>query len=138
MAKKMTRKEALELMLEATREGFESDEMVEAREVVEKMIASIEKQAKRPKTPSKAAIENEKLADNLVGEMVGYGKPVDTKWITEHVQFILTTQKATAVCKVAMAKGDIVRVVDEKKHVWYHLPEQKLTVGAFHETPLIF
>ena len=123
MTKKMTRKEALELMLEITREGFEAEEVQEAREVITKMIASIKKQSERPRTTSKARIQNEKLADDLVGEMVGHGEPVTTKWITEHVKFITTSQKATAVCKVAIEKGDIIRTVDEKKQVWYALAE---------------
>ena len=130
--KKMTRKEALNTLIEVAAEwksqNFADDDLAcahieKAIEVANKMLASIEKQANRPKTPSKASIENDKLADNLVGEMVAYGEPVDTKWITEHVQYVLTSQKATAVAKVAIAKGDIVRTVDEKKHVWYSLAE---------------
>lgn len=128
--KKMTRKEALEaaiyLVKLAADETINTDNAAnwgEVAEVLEKMHASIEKQSKRPRGTSRARIENEKLADNLVGEMVAYGKPVNTKWITEHVQYILTPQKATAVCKVAMDKGDIIRTVDEKKKVWYSLAE---------------
>lgn len=120
--KKMTRKEALEIAIE--RFNPDADKVdAEVVKVFRKMLASIEKQSKRPRGTSRARVENEKLADNLVGEMVAYGKPVNTKWITEHVQYILTPQKATAVCKVAMDKGDIIRTVDEKKKVWYSLAE---------------
>lgn len=123
MAKKMTRKQALELMLELTREGFEAEEVQEAREVIKKMLASIDKQNNKPKTPSKTRLENEKLADDLVGEMVAIDKPVDNKWITEHVKFVTNSQKANVIVKIAIEKGDIVREVDEKKHVWYRLAE---------------
>lgn len=123
MTKKMTRKQALELMLELTREGFEAEEVQEAREVIKKMLISIDKQSNKPKTPSKTRLENEKLADNLVGEMVAIDKPVDNKWITEHVKFVTNSQKANVIVKIAIEKGDIVREVDEKKHVWYRLAE---------------
>lgn len=130
MTKKMTRKEALEaaiyLVKLAADETINTDNATnwkEAAEVLEKMVASIKKQSERPRTTSKARIQNEKLADDLVGEMVGHGEPVTTKWITEHVKFITTSQKATAVCKVAIEKGDIIRTVDEKKQVWYVLAE---------------
>lgn len=119
--KKITRKEALEFAIDAINEAF--DDCDEYIEVIEKMIASIDKQAKRPRGTSKARLENEKLLDNLVGEMVACGEPVNTKWITEHVQFIMTPQKATAVCKLGIEKGEIVRTVDDKKKVWYSLPE---------------
>ena len=124
--KKMTRKKALENVLGWIADGYiPSDEATveEVQGILEKMAASIEKQSKRPRGVSRTRIENEKLADNLVGEMVAYGKPVNTKWITEHVRYILNSQKATAVCKVAMDKGDIIRTVDEKKKVWYSLAE---------------
>lgn len=131
MTKKMTRKQALELAIRmfkeheyGANETFMTElEGVPAVEVLNKMLISIDKQSNKPKTPSKARLENEKLADNLVGEMVAIDKPVDTKWITEHVRFVTNSQKANAVVKIAMEKGDIVREVDEKKHVWYRLAE---------------
>lgn len=46
--KKMTRKEALTIVLDATREGFEAEEMVEAREVLGKMLEQISKPRPRP------------------------------------------------------------------------------------------
>lgn len=128
----MTRKEALHTLIEIAEEwrsqNFEDDELAgshteEAIAVAQKMIASIEKQSNKPKTPSKTRLENEKLADDLVGEMVAIDKPVDTKWITEHVRFVTNSQKANAVVKIAIEKGDIVREMDEKKHVWYRLAE---------------
>ena len=130
--KKMTRKEALNTLIEVATEwksqNFTDDDLActnieKAIEVANKMLASIEKQSNKPKTPSKTRLENEKLADDLVGEMVAIDKPVDTKWITEHVRFVTNSQKANAVVKIAIEKGDIVREVDEKKHVWYRLAE---------------
>lgn len=129
MTKKMTRKQALEDVIEIvnTMVEWETDEDIktwdEIQTVLRKMLTSIDKQSNKPKTPSKTRLENEKLADNLVGEMVAIDKPVDTKWITEHVKFVTSSQKANAVVKIAIEKGDIVREVDEKKHVWYKLAE---------------
>ena len=123
--KKMTRREALTNVVMHLHdcENYANEDWHEEIEVLNKMIASIDKQAKRPRGTSRARLENEKLADDLVGEMVGYGKPVNTKWITEHVKYILTPQKATAVCKLAIEKGEIIRTVDDKKKVWYSLSE---------------
>ena len=127
MADKMTRKEALEFAIDNIVANCGDDLKKcggdKAIEVIERMIASIDKQANRPKGTSKARLINEKLADDLVGAMVAYDAPVNTKWITEHVKFVTTSQKANAVVKVAIEKGDIVRTVDEKKHVWYRLAE---------------
>jgi len=127
MAKKMTRKEALEFAIDNIIANCGDDLAKcggeEAIEVINKMLTSIEKQSNRPKGTSKTRLENEKLADDLVGEMVAVDHPVSTKWITEHVRYVTTPQKATAVCKVAVERGDIIRTVDDKKKVWYSLAE---------------
>lgn len=124
MTKKMTRKQALVNVITFLNDNEQfGDDWTEEIEVLQKMLASIDKQSNKPKTPSKTRLENEKLADDLVGEMVAIDKPVDNKWITEHVKFVTNSQKANVIVKIAIEKGDIVREVDEKKHVWYRLAE---------------
>lgn len=124
MANKMTRAEALTNVIVFLRENEQfGDDWSEEIEVLDKMLTSINKQKTRPKTPSKTRLENERLADNLVGEMVAVDKPVNTKWITEHVKFITNSQKANVIVKIAIEKGDIIRFEDDKKKVWYKLAE---------------
>ena len=124
MAKKMTRKEALELMLEITREGFEADDVQEARKVLRKMIASIDKQAARPKTKSSARLQNENHAKVFIAKL--QEKPTgflaSAKWMSENIPFVMTSQKAVAVAKIAEEWGAITRVV-EGKRTYYVLNE---------------
>lgn len=112
--KKMTRVEALNVVLEATREGFEAEEMMEAREVLTKMVEQLSKPRKKAEGPSKARLQNEALAHQVADAIATKGEPVSTKWITEHVSGILTPQKATAVCRVALDLGLIERQKDGK------------------------
>lgn len=120
--KKMTRVEALNLVLEATREGFEAEEMVEAREVLQKMVEQLSKPRKRADGPSKARLNNERLAHAVAEAIAAKGEPVSSKWIAEHVNGILTPQKVTAVAKVGAELGLIVKVVDGR-NVTYTVAE---------------
>ena len=110
--KKMTRKEALENVFGWIADGYiPSDEATveEVREVLDKMYASITKPRVKSNAPSKARIENEKLAAAAVEAIREHGEPVTCKWITEHVRGILTPQKATAVMKLAIDAGEVTR-----------------------------
>lgn len=114
--KKMTRKEALEaaiyLVKLAADETINTDNAAnwnEAAEVLGKMYASITKPRVKSNAPSKARIENEKLAAAAVEAIREHGEPVTCKWITEHVRGILTPQKATAVMKLAIDAGEVTR-----------------------------
>lgn len=90
----------------------------EEREVLEKMHASITKPRVKPEGPTKGQLENINLAKALETAMREYGEPVTTKWITEHVNGIMTSQKAVAVCKVA----NVVRFY-EGRQCYYRLAE---------------
>lgn len=105
--KKMTRVEALNIALETV-------ENAEAREVLTKMIEQLQKPRKKAEGPSKARVQNEALAYQVADAIAAKGEPVNTKWITEHVSGILTPQKATAVCRVALDLGLIERQKDGK------------------------
>ena len=82
----ITRAQALEFAIQIVQE-HEGD--CEAVEVLGKMLASITKP--RPKTdePSRAAKENARLAAEVLNTLPK-GEAVTAKWITEHVNGIMT------------------------------------------------
>ena len=112
--KKMTRVEALNVVLEATREGFEAEEMVEARKVLTKMVEQLSKPRKKAEGPSKARRDNERLARDMVTAIALHGDKVTPKWVTEHINGIMTPQKAVAVAKVAEELGLIAKTKEGK------------------------
>lgn len=108
--KKMTRKEALEVMLDVTREGFEAAEVQEARAILAHMIEQIDKQAARPKSKSSARVQNEPMAREFIRQLQELNEPVNAKWMTEHIKFCLTSQKAVAIAKIAIDWGAVEKV----------------------------
>ena len=106
----VTRKSALEFCMELP----EVKANPEVAEVLGKMYASITKPRTKSDAPSKARILNESLATAAVAAIREHGEPVSTKWITEHVNGILTPQKATAVMKLAIERGEVTREKDGK------------------------
>lgn len=102
----MTRAEALQNAIAL----FPSD--APEVEVLDKMIQSITKPRKKSDAPSKARVENEKLAQDMRDAIQRNGSPVNAKWITEHVRGIMTTQKAAAVARVGVELGIINKIVD--------------------------
>lgn len=113
--KKMTRVEALNIALETV-------ENVEAREVLKKMVEQLSKPRKKNEGPSKAHRENEKLAAEMVAAITEKGEPVTSKWVCEHVRFITTPQKCTAVARIAIENGELVRI-KEGKVITYAVPD---------------
>lgn len=113
--KKMTRKEALEIAIAAV-------ENEEATEVLSKMLEQVSKPRKRAEGPSKARRENERLLADVISAIEDKGEPVTSKWITEHVRGLLTPQKVTAVAKIGIENGSLVRN-KEGKTVTYSIPE---------------
>ncbi len=113
--KKMTRVEALNIAIAAV-------ENEEAREVLGKMVEQLSKPRKRAEGPTKARRENEKLAHEMAEAIAAHGEPVTSKWVCEHVRFITTPQKCTAVGKVAIDLG-LVEKTKEGKAVYYSVPE---------------
>lgn len=82
----------------------------EVVEVLAKMRESLAKPRKKSDAPSKARVENLALVDAAcaaIGDNV-----VTPKWLTEHVNGILTTQKAAAVMRLGVEVGKIEKVVD--------------------------
>lgn len=88
-------------------------------EVAQKMLASLNK--KPEKKPSKAALDNERLAHE-VALIMPEDEPVLTSWIMEHVKGITTPQKCTAVMRVLVNKGRVEKVPNfQKGYVGYKL-----------------
>lgn len=120
MAKKMTRKEALEHAIkfitdECDAAGVWEDYDREAVSTLCNMIEQIDKQAARPKTKSTARIENERMAREFIPMLRELGKPVSAKWMTEHIRYCSSPQKAVQVAKIAEEWGAIKRVTIKKR-----------------------
>ena len=117
MTKKMTRREALTNVLVFLNEDevYGRDNWIEEIAILEKMIEQIDKQAARPKGKSNARMENERMAREFIEVLRDYGKPVSAKWMTEHVRYCLSPQKAVQVAKIAEEWGAIERVTIKKR-----------------------
>ncbi len=130
MTKKVTRKQALEDVIEIvnTMIEWENDEDMEEwnniQTVLKNMIAQIDKQAARPKTKSSARIQNENLARAFISQLKEKpaGFLASAKWMSENIPFVMTSQKANAVAKVAI-EWDAIKRVEEDKKVYYVLNE---------------
>lgn len=92
----------------------------EEHEVLSKMYASITAPRKKSDEPTKTQLLNQNLAAKLVECMREYGEPVDSKWVMNHVNGILTPQKAVAVIKAA---DDQIIKFYEGRNVFYKLAQ---------------
>lgn len=108
----MTRAQALEIAIAAVQND-------EAKTVLEKMHAQVTKPRKKSDAPSKVRLQNEALANAAV-ELMNGQESVTTKWLCEHVKGLLTPQKATAVMRIAVDDGRVIRN-KEGKQVTYSL-----------------
>ena len=130
MTKKMTRREALTNVVVFLRDNEQfGDDWSEEIEILDKMIASLDKQASRPKGKTSARIENEAFARQFIAKLSERTKqtPVNATWIAENVPFVRSSQKATHVAKIAVEWGAVSEIT-EKKRTYYVLNE-------FFETP---
>ena len=103
--KEMTRAQALVFAMEVI-EDHEGE--CEALGVLRKMHEQITKPRKKSGAPSKARILNEGLAAKCYEAMEGQ-ENVTTKWLMEHVNGLLTPQKTTAVMKILVDNGQVVK-----------------------------
>ena len=126
--KKMTREEALVFAIDHMRDDALEDpsgeftDVAEASAVLQKMLASIQKQKNRPRSKSSARITNEPIAREFVKKLAAADEPVNAKWMTYNVRFCTTPQKAVAVAKIAEEWGAIERV-SIKNRTFYSLVE---------------
>lgn len=94
--------------------AIEHIDNAEVIEVLTKMHEQLTKPRKRSDAPTKTQIMNANLAKAAIEAIKAHGEPVTTKWITEHVNGILTPQKCTAVMKIAIESGEITKEKDGK------------------------
>jgi len=118
--KKMTRKQALELATSALQnfESYSGDaNLDEAVEVLNKMIASIDKQANRPKSKTSARIQNENYARQLIEKLAETHRtePFNATWIAEQIPFVSSSQRGYHVAKIAIEWGAIEEVTIKKR-----------------------
>lgn len=104
----ITRADALTIAIERVAD------LPEVAEVLNKMLTSITKPRTKSTGPSKTRKDNERLAHELAAAIPD-GEGVTAKWVTEHVQGVLTTQKAAAVARVGVELGLICKIVDGRK-----------------------
>ena len=104
--KKMTRRDVLNAVMSHNWDVLQTES---AREVVGKMLASIEKQANKPKSEKTSArIQNEAYARELVSKMPN--EPFTAKWISKNVRFVGSPQRAVHVAKIAEEWGALTSV----------------------------
>ena len=72
-------------------------------------VAAKPRKSKEDKTPSKAQLANIAMAQEAVAKMREYGEPVSSKWIMENVRYVTSTQKVTAIMRVALKNGWVVK-----------------------------
>ena len=109
--KEMTRAQALSAVIGWIADGYiPADEQTveEVETVLKKMHAQVTKPRKKSDTPSKARILNESLAAKCYEAMEGQ-EGVTNKWLIEHVNGIMTPQKCTAVMKILVDAGQVVK-----------------------------
>jgi len=133
MTKKMTRKEALTTLIEIAEEwksqnfatdSFSGQHTEEAIEIAHKMIASIDKQAARPKSKTSARIQNENFAKQLILKLreMDDPKPFNATWIAENIPYVMSSQRGYHVAKIAIEWGALEEVTI-KKRTFYQFVE---------------
>jgi len=121
----MTRKDALNACIRLAKEqSVVDDSWNEVAEVLAKMVASIEKQADKPKGKTTARIQNESYAREFIAKLTELepGTPVNAKWIADNVRFVSSPQRGTHVAKIAEEWGAI-STVSVKNRTYYVLNE---------------
>ena len=120
--KKMTRAQAIEFAIDNIAANcmgdMEKTGANEAIEILEKMHAQITKPRKKSDAPTKTQILNANLAEKCFEAISEKGEAVTSKWICEHVNGIMTPQKCTAVMRLLVNDGRIVKSKDGKAVVY--------------------
>jgi len=105
---KMTKKVALNVAIEAIGETN-----AEAVEVLENMIAQLEKRASAPKKPTKKQVENVAVKEAIVTALKGAEAPMSAKAVGEALE--ITTQRASALLTQLKNEGAVVRTEEKGK-----------------------
>lgn len=113
--KKMTRAEALAYAIAHV-------DNAEVVEVLTKMHEQVTKPRKKSDAPTKTQILNRGLAEKCYEAIAAKGEAVSSKWLIEHVNGLLTPQKTTAVMRILIEDGRIIRN-KEGKNISYSIAE---------------
>ena len=106
--KEMTRAQALEFAMKLIEDTSDAPEYVAAHEVLDKMHAQVTKPRKKSDAPTKTQIINANLAEKCYTAMEGQ-ENVTSKWLIEHVNGLITSQKVTAVMKILVESGKVAK-----------------------------
>jgi hypothetical protein len=114
MAEKITRKMFVSAALACDVELLATPEY---QAVGEKMLASITKQAERPKGKTSARIQNESYARELCRLLADSPteEVVNAKWIADHVRGVMTSQRGYHVAQIAIEWGQLEEVLIKKR-----------------------
>ena len=115
---KITRRMALVAALD---ENLELLAREDYKDVIRKMIASIDKQASKPREKSLVCKQNEAKAAELLPLLIEHDAPVNSKWIMEHTKGILNSQKATKVMQILIDQGAVRTIRLKNKSYWVHM-----------------
>lgn len=118
MKNKVTRRMALIAALEENVTLLSTNEY---KEVIKKMIASIDKQASKPKEKSLVRKQNEEKAQELLPLIIQHDAPIDTKWVMEHTKGVMNSQKATKIMEILLEQNEIRSIRIKNKSYWVHM-----------------
>lgn len=86
---------------------------------LEKMLATTTKKREGSKSETPSQRENrEVFMPAILAAMAKEDAPITAKWVTEHVNGIMTTQKASALLGKLVALGKVERIKDSKQTVF--------------------
>lgn len=94
--------------------------MPELADKFRKMYETANKPRKVSDAPTKEQMQTLAMVDEAVSKMVE-GEPVTTAWVMANVNYVTSSQKATAVMKKAIALGKVVKGDMVKGKVTYIL-----------------
>lgn len=109
----LTNREALEMAIALANEAGNS----ELAEKLNHMVQVLDKKRQAPKSPSKVQIQNRALANKLLETMPD--EAVGTAWVMDHIAGIMTPQKATAIFKILIEDGTVVKTEPVNGKVYY-------------------
>ena len=112
--KKVTRRMMVQAILDKNWELLATEEY---QDVASRYAASMDKNASKPKEKTTARRQNERKMKEVYAAMVKKGTRVTPKWIVEHVNGIMSTQKLS---------WGVTKVVKEKKETYYELTGKEL------------
>lgn len=109
----LTNRKALELAIALANDAGNS----ELAEKLGHMIEVLDKKRQAPKAPSKTQLQNRALAKTLLDAMPD--EAVGTTWVMDHITGIITPQKATAIFKLLIEDGTVIKTEPVNGKVYY-------------------